>query len=182
MAIDALAAAPIARTHASSLICDAGEVACAFEELAAGGGIVPLLLIARALAMESDGHASVSHLSTCIATLAARTSEIIRTPLAPPVAAAAAAAAVQLTVAYYNRGRARLQFGWTDDAWEDFAVAGGIASSCLRRGHRVRILVHEAARQAAAAAAKAGQTSQGSDLLRLKKKRQKQKKGWACLV
>lgn len=130
-------------------------MACAFEELAASGGIIPLLLIARALAIESDGHAAVAHLSTCMSGLAARTSVILRTPLAPPVAAAAAAVAVQLVSAYHNRGRARLQFGWTDDAWKDFSIAGGVAAASLPHVHRVRKVVEVASRQAAKAAAKA---------------------------
>ena len=163
-----------------------GDVACAFEELAAGGGIVPLLLSARALAIESDGHASVSHLGTCIAVLAARTSVIIKTPVVPAVAAAATAAAIQLTAAYHNRGRARLQFGWTDDAREDFAIAEGIASSSLRPDHRIRKVARAAARlaQAAAdAAAKGAAAEAGQVVVRPKKKRQKkQKKGWDCLV
>jgi hypothetical protein len=132
----------------------AGDIACAFEELAAGGGVVPLILIARALAFESDGHAAVAHLSTCISVLAARTSVILKTSLAPHVAAAAAAAAVQLAAAYHNRGRARLQFGWTDDAWEDFAVAGGVACASLPAAHRVRKVIQGTSRQAAAAAAR----------------------------
>jgi hypothetical protein len=190
-----------------------GDVACAFEELAAGGGIVPLLLSARALAIESDGHASVSHLGTCIAVLAARTSVIIKTPLVPAVAAAATAAAIQLTAAYHNRGRARLQFGWTDDAREDFVIAEGIASSSLRPDHRIRKVARAAARQAQAAADAAAKgadaaakgadaaakgadaAAKGADaaakgapaearqvVVRPKKKRQKQKKGWDCLV
>ncbi len=130
-------------------------MACAFEELAAVGGVVPLLLIARALAIESDGHAAVAHLTTCMSVLAARTSVILRTPLQPPVAAAAAAVAVQLVSAYHNRGRARLQFGWNDDAWKDFSIAGGVAAASLPHVHRVRKVVEVTSRQAAKAAAKA---------------------------
>ena len=165
---------------------DTGDVACAFEELAAAGGIVPLLLIARAMAIDSDGHASVFHLSSCIAVLAARTSAIIRTPLEPAVAAAAAAAAVQLTAAYHNRGRSKLQFGWTDDAREDFAIAGGIASSSLHVTHRVRKAAQLAAKQAAlaavAAAKVAAKTVAATDKRnpqRSRRKKQRQKKGGA---
>ncbi len=144
---------------------------------------MPLLLSARALAIDSDGHASVSHLGTCIAVVAARTSVIIKTPLAPPVAAAAAAAAIQLTAAYHNRGRARLQFGWIDDAREDFATAEGIALASLRPDHRVRQVARAAARQAQAAAdAAAKGNAEGQVRPKKKRQKQKQKKGWASLV
>jgi cytochrome c oxidase assembly factor CtaG len=64
------------------------------------------------------------------------------------VAAAAAIGAVQLTAAYNNRGRARLQFGWVEDAREDFAIAGGVAAASLAVSHRVRKAVLLASQQA----------------------------------
>jgi hypothetical protein len=152
--------------------------------------------MARAFAFESDGHAAVSHLGICISVLASRTSAILRTPLAPPVAAAAAVAAVQLTAAYHNRGRASLQFGWEDDAWEDFVIAGGIASASLPAVHRIKKAVQNTSRQAAAAAAavaaaaaKAEEESGGSRSSNrggtgscTTDKKQSRKKGWSMLL
>ncbi len=92
------------------------------------------------------------------------------------MAAAAAVAAVQLAAAYHNRGRARLQFGWKDDAWEDFAIAGGIASASQPVHHGVRKVIQIASRQAASAttgAASATAAAEGGNHARKKKKQKK---------
>ena len=95
------------------------------------------------------------------------------------------AAAVQLTAAYHNRGRSKLQFGWIDDAWEDFAIAGGIASSSLHVTHRVRKVAQLAAKQAALAAvaaakvaAKTVATTEKRKPLRSRKKKAEAEQRW----